>query len=993
MNRCIKHILLASVGCLCLAVAAHGADESDVLFFAPFEDSVSARLSTGAGGPKTTGAPRFGPGVRGKAVMLDAQSLLTYAFRGNVVPDEGTVMMWFKPEWRADDDKFHNLFRASTGNFGGKALNSLILYKYPRWARLALYSGNGQKQNPREGRSQAFRNNLEWKPGEWIHVAGTWSATLASTAMYLYLNGERIAACGGAVFLPEREPATFDVGGPEGSGTTWFDDVLVFSRPLQAREVKGIYDAYRGKGKTDARDLPFVSSRELQLRPHVLFAPEKLVVVVDYRGARRELGEKAGSVTLDVLSKRGKKRARNPAPRTGIARCTFDCEAVGAGSVTLSATLRDHAGKVLRTGKLSYDVPEKPEWVGNSLGKTDEVPPPWTPLRTEGDAVRMWGRQYVLEDSALPSQVVTQGRPVMREPVALSATCGGRSSTLAVRPTGAYAGNGAALSRKWRGALGPLKCTASTRVEFDGFMLTDLELTADGPRPVEGLRLVIPFRREAATLYHHCNGEWNDLSDGGGVGAVGWSKPLEFVPYVWLGNEKGGLAWFCESNWNWRNADEKRAIEMVTTTEGVDLVVRFIDETTTLTKPLRLTFGFMATPVKPMPKGWRDWRPMFTSTLNLKRLSASRWGHPDCRNISILWNNHVGTFSYLPADPKQMREKVALLKRNGWQTVVSYYAVNQTQTGTPEYAVMADEWRRNPYAEYTLKKHTSTTVCAASTWADFLLWAIDRTMDETGADGIYLDCSNPKFCRSAEHGCAPGRYTLFATRELYKRMYALVRQKRGDAGFVYAHNSESNFITAYSFADAVINGEQYNRKDLNTLTFEKFRAELSPQPYGVPAFLLPTLVKFQPKGQEKMPGPEFLAFPLLHDVICVPPWLSRDSQKLLVKIRRTMHEFGVADAEFLPYWDNGAELSTSPAGARVSAYLRRDGKAALLIAQGTKTPTTFAVTLLGRLAPLRNLPARNALTQDALSWDGGKLMWTRLDKKVQLVRIGPGRNE
>ena len=153
-------------------------------------------------------------------------------------------------------------------------------------------------------------------------------------------------------------------------------------------------------------------------------------------------------------------------------------------------------------------------------------------------------------------------------------------------------------------------------------------------------------------------------------------------------------------------------------------------------------------------------------------------------------------------------------------------------------------------------------------------------------------------------------------------------------------------------------------------------------------FLLPTLTKFQPKKREKMPGAEFLAFPLLHDVICVPPWLSRDSQKLLKRAQAIVHGFGAADAEFLPYWDNGREIAASPAGATISAYLRRDGKALLLIAQATKGPGTFELNLLGRLAALRGRPALSALSHEPLSWHNGRLRWSLPGRQVQLAVVG-----
>ncbi len=131
-----------------------------------------------------------------------------------------------------------------------------------------------------------------------------------------------------------------------------------------------------------------------------------------------------------------------------------------------------------------------------------------------------------------------------------------------------------------------------------------------------------------------------------------------------------------------------------------------------------------------------------------------------CRNIGTLWNTHVGSFSYFPADPAEMARKVAILHDADWQTVLSYYAMNMTQTGTPDFVVNEREWRRDPYFEASLRDGAYGAVCQASSWADMLLWIIDRTMDETGTDGVYVDCSNPRFCRSREHGCEHGRSSM-----------------------------------------------------------------------------------------------------------------------------------------------------------------------------------------------------------------------------------------
>lgn len=977
--------LVGIIALTCLSAFAGAVEDSDVLFFAPFEDSVDAAVAAGAGQATPAGTPRFAAGVRGKAVVLDAQSLLSYAFAGNALPSEGTVMMWFKPMWPADDDQFHHLFYASTGNDRGKALNAILLYKYPKWARLMLYTSDGQLTGPQEGRSLAYRENMAWEPGTWHHVAATWSATLENTELNLYLDGERLASGGGQVFVPDEAPSVFRVGGPAGSGETWFDDLMVFGRPLLAAEIASIYANYAREQVAEPAQLPFVASRELGLKPYVLFGRGQLVVLADYRGARRELGGEPGHVHVAVTRDNLNQEAEASTTAAGTSRLSFELGEIGPGPVTVEATLRDGVGRLLRTGALSWTVPATPAWVGNRLGITDQVPPPWTPVQVASDRVEVWGRSYRFGPSPLPEQVVSGGHELLRAPIILAA---GANSLSAQSEPGRCTEQVA--RHLWRGALGALSVTGQTEIEYDGFMRVDLTLTPAAATTLRSLELRVPLRPEVGTLYHHCNGEWTELSDAGAVGSGQWSKPLPFVPYVWLGNEERGLAWWCESDWNWHNPDPTRALEIAHTPQGTDLIVRFIAGETTLNRPMELTFGFMATPVKPLPAGWRNWNPMFISATNLESFAASdRWLVPGMRNIGVLWNSHVGSFSYLPADPAEMARKVALLREAGWRPLVSYFAMNGTQVGTPDYLLAEEEMRRDPYRESTVETGNYGAVCQASIWADLLIWCMDRTMELTGTDGVYIDCSSPHFCRSSLHGCDHGRYPLLGARELQKRIYNLVHARRGGDGLVYSHVSESVFMTTYSFADVILNGEQYNKKDLATLDRPKFRAEFMPSNTGVPQFLLPTLTKFQQAGQEKMPGAEFLAFPLLHDVICCPAYLGRDTLQLLRQCRSVMHQFGVAQAQFLPYWSNAGEMVLTPPEAAVSAYLGAEGRSLLLIAQGPREPVTLQLELRGRLAQLCGLPARDALSRAALQWRESKLVWPLPGSAVQMAVIEP----
>ena len=74
---------------------------NQILFFGLIE-LVDGVLSAGNADASVVGIERFGDGVRGKATVVDPQTLLSYAFQGNCVPDEGTIMTWVKPEWRQE---------------------------------------------------------------------------------------------------------------------------------------------------------------------------------------------------------------------------------------------------------------------------------------------------------------------------------------------------------------------------------------------------------------------------------------------------------------------------------------------------------------------------------------------------------------------------------------------------------------------------------------------------------------------------------------------------------------------------------------------------------------------------------------------------------------------------------------------------------------------------------------------------------------------------
>ena len=339
--------LVVSLVALLIPSLALAVEEEDVLLFAPFEGSADAPLARGSATAVATGTVRFVEGVRGKAVVTDARTLLRYAMKGNCRTEEGTIMMWVKPQWRSSEQPAFHFFRASTGEFHGKALNALMLYKHFGSDRLMFYTSNGDETPPAQGRTIASLEPAKLEPDRWFHVAATWSSSVANSEMYLYANGQRVGAAAGAVVVPDRMPDSFDIGGPKSSGTTAFDDVIVFSRPLLAREIAEIYDACRTR-KTEPGDLPFVFRSDLGLRAYMLFGRGQLTVEADARSARRVLAGGAGSVEV-VLEQSGRTLRQQATVSQGerVARIGFPYQAIQPGPCRLVATLRDTSGQSL----------------------------------------------------------------------------------------------------------------------------------------------------------------------------------------------------------------------------------------------------------------------------------------------------------------------------------------------------------------------------------------------------------------------------------------------------------------------------------------------------------------------------------------------------------------------------------------------------------------------------------------------------------------------
>ncbi len=221
----------------------------ELIFHAPFEDSAEAVRAKGEKAPRQAKGLVFAEGKFGKAVRLTAQakSVLEYDAKGNLVPERGTVSLWFKREW---PDKGR-----STGN--GEIWRTLFANPSPKGDRVGSaqlwfwWWGNRFRadQSDDDDAYSMWRGPVA---DDWNHLAVSWD----EVGVKIYLNGRRGGGIGDGTSpmktaLKAQDLLTFNrqvfetfCVGCEGQQRQFdglVDDLRIYSAPLSDVQVREIW--------------------------------------------------------------------------------------------------------------------------------------------------------------------------------------------------------------------------------------------------------------------------------------------------------------------------------------------------------------------------------------------------------------------------------------------------------------------------------------------------------------------------------------------------------------------------------------------------------------------------------------------------------------------------------------------------------------------------------------------------------------------------------
>lgn len=530
----------------------------------------------------------------------------------------------------------------------------------------------------------------------------------------------------------------------------------------------------------------------------------------------------------------------------------------------------------------------------------------------------VWNRTYRWEGGLFPAQISSSRLPMLAAPVAL--LINGALFSADRFAVGSAADHRVEFTADGENDCGKIR--ESGWIEYDGFLWQELELVAK--KALNDVRLVVRLPNSIAKYVHAAGlGAWSSQIT---AAIRPGERALGFFPVVWLGMEDKGLCFFAESCQSWR-VPKQNCMRLVRQADQTALEVCFAAGLKA-GETLRWDFGFLASPVKPLPKNY----PL--NTLSSSHVVAmNRPGRTPTSDVVYLADStgaDLGSFfGDLPTElgarvrASHARGAAEALKFHG--RPVPYTCARFLSIKYPEMAAFKDEWGFLPEIamDYNDTGHFVYDCCPTTGANAFFIERV-REMYRRTPDlrGIYFDFGTAHECNNPLHACRQ-RYPLRAMREFYRRV-ALAQL---DAGIrepvIVVHNTDEVSLPAFTFVTHLLNGERvrqasstllHDRKDiLDSYDLDVFAAELGSLPFGLTNSVYMPFDKLLAKhgGTEEDAPYKFrmtkaaMAAILVHHTL---PCLWRMHFGIFDKLVRIYDNFQVPQARFVGYWEEPSKV-------------------------------------------------------------------------------------
>jgi hypothetical protein len=655
---------------------------------------------------------------------------------------------------------------------------------------------------------------LTFAPGTELHLVWTWSGIQHR----LYCNGKLLRDYTASSPFPSEfagDIRALSNMGDDLLRTNPVKELTLYNFPFTPEEVQR--DLLRRDSQALVPDAPHPASITAQWGPG-----ERKVYAASEAGFA---AARATRCRFMVLNRDGMTLASSEATsKDGFAEALIPVRELGRGSFRARAEWFDEAQHMIAHADSTTWTCPQVEWLGNTTGLSQKVQPPWTPVRARGNALEVWGRSYTVAGGfGLPQQIVSQGREQLASPVRLAITQDGKelpfqdaSSTIStVDPhEGRWAGSAKA---------GDVKIAVRGTLAYDGMALLHLRLeTAAREKPtcLDAITLDTRLPKDRALFLNTSTdqGYWwypfkGRIPESPGLvldNVKQRAGKTNFLFYALFSDHDTGLEWFADNLAGWQ-IDEARSVQEIIRAPDGSVLLRchLANRPFILDRPIEITFGYDATPVKPLPE---DWRLIYCHHHLIPSLDQYRgvwwlWEHASYNKfrpgVFTLEPENMAGFARVMREP----DRPLMVPFTNQHVLVPSYPDTKPDRGW--------EWFQNIVAAET--ENTGWDSVPSRAARDCWAFHFDRFLRDGGISGIYIDEANTATVGSSllsgagwsrPDGTHAFGHNTLGMREQLKRLRQVFLDQ-GKRPLIWLPVYGKIIPHAHAFADVVSEGEAF----------------------------------------------------------------------------------------------------------------------------------------------------------------------------------------
>lgn len=664
------------------------------------------------------------------------------------------------------------------------------------------------------------------------------------------------------------------------------------------------------------------------------------------------------------------------------------------GIYTLAVTVVDSNGKSSRRTE-NFEFSPKPAGYPLNAGKKPWFGDFWFTPKFENGVVKCWNRVYSWHDSVFPSSITSAGVEMLAGTPYLEYRVDGKVLRLGKADVKPLGGDVEKTVFEVNASDENLIVHAKVRVEYDGFIGYDLNITPRKDVKIDKLAMVIPMKKDSARvklqgLETTYSPERNLVRNYPASG-----RHFKFAAKAGLGCFERGLFLCNESDEGWLPYDRDNVEEIIPDGDRVLWRWNIVDGTAFKSLP-RQRMGFQVTPYKPLKKDQLQSIRYFQVypggilrptdvPYKLETLQKFKKLGANVLILHLYWSKYTG--GYEPDDAARFRAYIQEAHKLGMRVLV--YRASITNEYEPSFLYYGDLWKVKPSGSFygnpvsNKYKLSSTSRCVNSPgYIDWYVGMAAKLIRDYDVDGFYYDFGVGG-CSNALHNCGyAGKNTssvvgeatdtiginisevtaedkarrpttpVLKQRELWKRMYNMVKELKGDAGIIDAHTSAPDRVFSYPFVDSMYHSESAATHRGMRIDPEMYRLYFTKQGLGTRGeLILYTRGKNQVQQTRRM-----LAISLLHREMYRPMAAPYDAPAkgfktdMAVKLWGIFSRNRVDEGQWLPYWKNQDLVAVNNGGkdALVSLW-RHDDRLLLVVSNLGNDVRELNVSLKGKL--------------------------------------------